>query len=127
MNRYRLGLCALGFAGALLASTAALAGFRIAQQVVISDAGRLANGVLSYVSNTPDTTQYIGCYSLSGLGICSAKDKTGLLRSCATSDPELLAVIRSLNGDSYLIFWWDTNGRCSNIEVDNASYSPPKS
>ena len=126
MNRYQLRLYALGFAGALLASTTALAGFRSAQQVVIFDAGRFANGDLGYVSNTADTTQYLGCYSLSDLGICYAKDQTGLARSCSTSDPNLLAVIRSLNGDSYLIFWWDTAGHCSSIEVANGSYSAAK-
>jgi hypothetical protein len=126
MNRYRLGLRVLGFAAALLASTAALAGFRSAQQVLIFDAGRFANGDLGYVSNTADTTQYIGCESLGGSGYCYAKDPTGLSRSCSTSDPNLLAVIRSLNGDSYLIFWWDTSSHCTSIEVDNGSYNAPK-
>jgi hypothetical protein len=126
MNRYRLGLRVLGFAAALLASTVALAGFRSAQQVLIFDAGRFANGDLGYVSNTTDTTQYIGCENLSGFGYCYAKDPNGLSRSCSTSDPNLLAVIRSLNGDSYLIFWWDTSGHCTSIEVDNGSYGVPK-
>jgi hypothetical protein len=126
MKRYRLGLCALGFASALLASTGVLAGFRSAQQVVIADAERLANGDLGYVANTADTTQYIGCYSLGVSGSCYARDRTGLARSCSTSDSTLLAVIRSLNGDSYLTFWWDTSGRCTSIRVDNGSLQVPK-
>jgi hypothetical protein len=52
MNRYRLGLRALAFVRTLLASTAALAGFRGAQQVLILDAGRFANGDLSIIGRS---------------------------------------------------------------------------
>ena len=127
MKRYRLGLRTLGFAAAvLLASTAALAGFRTAQQVVISDTAQFANGDLGYIYNTDDLTQYMGCVSYNTAGNCYAKDRTGLTRSCSTSDPNLLAVIRSLNNDSWLIFYWDTSGRCTFIEVENSSMVPPK-
>lgn len=126
MKRYQLGLCALGFAGALLASTAALAGWRSANAVTIWDPLNVANGDLGYVSNTANTTEYIGCQNLDRLGICYAQDRTGLSRSCMTSDSSLLAVIRSLNGDSHLHFVWDNSGRCTRIIVDTASYTVPK-
>ncbi len=127
MKRYRFGLRTLGFAAALLASTAALAGFRTAQQVVIWDAGRMANGDLGYIHNQPDLTQYMGCYSYATAGGCYATDRTGLTRSCSTSDANQLAVIRSLKTDSYLLFYWDTSGHCMFIEVDNSSATAPKS
>ena len=126
MKRYRFALRTLGFAAALLASTAALAGFRSAQQVVIWDAGKLANGDLGYIHNQPDLTQYMGCYSYDAVGYCYAVDRTGLSRSCVTSDPNMVAVIRSLNSDSYLLFYWDTSGRCTFVEVENSSVTAPK-
>jgi len=126
MKRNRLGLCALGFAGALLSSTAAFAGWRSSQEVVIWDVLSFANGDVSYASNTADTGQRIECESKGGSGYCLAEDQTGLTRQCSTSDSDLLAVIRSLKNDSYLSFSWDTNGHCTNIRVDNSSYTVPK-
>ena len=126
MKHHRLGLCAFGLAAALLASTAALAGFRTAQPVVITDSRQFANGNLGVVSFTDDSVEWIGCYTYNGVGGCNAVDKTGLTRSCATADPTMIATMRSLRGDSYLEFYWDTNGQCTNVSVENTSSTPPK-
>jgi len=126
MQRYRLGLCALGFAGALLASTAALAGYRHTLEVGIDDVGRVAWGDLGYVFNTSDRTQYMGCYNSGTSGTCYARDRTGLTRTCSTSNAGMLAVIRSLSGDSYLLFYWDASGNCTSVDVHNGSNTAPK-
>jgi hypothetical protein len=126
MKRYQAGLWTLAFAGALLASTAALAGFRSGEQVYIYDIDRLAHGHLGYVHNTADNTQYIGCYSNQSVGSCYARDSAGLTRSCTTSDANHIATIRSLSSDSSLYFWWDSSGYCTNVHVNIGSSSSPK-
>jgi len=130
MKHHRLGLCAFGLAAALLASTAALAGFRTVQPVVIADSPDrgypFANGDLGYAATTNDSVEYIGCYTYNGVGGCNAVDRTGLTRSCATADPTMIAIMRSLRGDSYLTFHWDTNGQCTNVSVENTSSTLPK-
>lgn len=121
MKHHRLGLCTLAIAGALLASTAALAGLRTSMQVVIVDDRSYVIGDLSATSNTSDTTQSLGCYNEPGLGICYATDSSGRSRGCSTSDPEILAAMRSLSGDSSLVFYWDTSGNCQYVYVENSS------
>jgi hypothetical protein len=37
--------------------------------------------------------------------------------SVPTSDPGMLAAIRSLNGDSYLLFYWNSSGQCTYISA----------
>ena len=121
----------LTLAGALLAASAtAFAGFQTGQSVVIVDSSRLANGDLGYIFNSPDRSQYIGCYSYNtgtgSAGSCFAQNTAGLYRSCYTDDANMIATIRSLGTDSYLIFYWDTNGRCTLVEVENDSTTAPK-
>ena len=113
--------CALAIAGVLLGSTAALAGLRTSNQVVIVDDKSYAIGDLSATSNTSDRTQVLGCSSEIGFAVCYATDSTGRSRGCTTSDPEILAVMRSLSGDSTLVFYWDTSGHCTQVYVENSS------
>jgi hypothetical protein len=107
-------------------STTAWAGFHTAQQVVISDPGMFANGDLGYVHNTADLTQYIGCSSYGTSASCMARNLAGVLRSCSTANPSMLAAIHSLNGDSHLYFGWNAAGQCTFVNVRNASYTEEK-
>jgi hypothetical protein len=127
MKRFRLGwvVIAPALAG-LLVSTLVLAGFKAAQDVVISDSSQFANGMLGYVRNTSDTTQYVGCEAFGTSGYCFALNSAGTYRTCVTSDSNLVANIRSLNSDSYLLFYWNSNGQCTDVVVQNSSYTPPK-
>ena len=112
----------------LFASTAAMAGLQTGKPVVINDSGMVANGELGYVRNTPDRTQYIGCTSSSNnVANCFAVDINGISRTCVTTNPSFLATIRSLNGDSYLVFYWSpTTGQCTSVEAVNDSTTTPK-
>lgn len=127
MKKVRTGTMVLAFSVALVASAAALAGFKTGQSVVISDSGQFANGDLGYVRNTPDSTEYIGCYNWSNTqAYCFARDANGNSRSCSTTFADFVAVARSLNGDSYLYFQWDSNGQCVFVEVGTGSFTAPK-
>lgn len=131
MKLFRLGLgtivcLSLG----LLTSTTAVAGFKTGQSVVIVDSAQMANGMLGQVRNSADTTQYIGCatwgVSWGSMGLCEATSSTGVHRACLTYDANMIAAIRALQSDSYLIFYWDSIGYCTSIEVETASDPPPK-
>lgn len=107
-------------------STAALAGMKTGQQVYISDANKFANGEIGFVRNTADSTQYIGCTVNGDLGSCNARDRNGLSRSCSTTVAKWVNTIRAVNGDSYVYFAWDSNGKCTQIIVQNHSTAAPK-
>lgn len=111
-------------AGAL--ATTAIAGFKTGQQVVIADASKMANGELGTVRNSADTVQYIGCTVQGDAGSCTARNSAGLTRSCSTTETKWLNTMRALDGDSYLTFKWDANGKCTYVSVQNSSTSAPK-
>jgi hypothetical protein len=130
MKSHRPLFRTLVLAGALLATSSAFAGFQTGQSVVIIDASHLANGDLGFVYNSADRAQYIGCYSYDtsagSAGVCFAQNTAGIYRSCYTPDANMVATIRSLGTDSYLIFNWGANGLCTFVEVENDSTTAPK-
>lgn len=116
-----------GLALAILASATAQAGARRVIEVTVDDTRRQALGALGAAFNSADNTQYIRCYSdSSGVGICTARNALGLLRTCATSNPAIVAMIRALRSDSYVVFNWNTAGECSSMVLTNSSRDPPK-
>ena len=122
-RRLSTALCAL-----IGMSSVALAGSRANMLVTIDDNAKVASGALGAAFNSNDSTQYIGCYTFAGHGMCIAQNSAGVTRSCATSDPENLAVIRSISGDALLRFEWDDAGNCRpfGISIAHWSYSRPK-
>jgi hypothetical protein len=131
MNRLRIGLLAATCASTvLLASPSALAGLKTFGDVSINDSAMVASGELGAARSTTDTRQYLSCQTAadtgSSLGQCFAVDANGVFRSCYTFNPQLVATIRSLNGDSYLVFDWNANGECTGVIVYNGSDTPPK-
>jgi hypothetical protein len=119
----------LGAAVVLLGlSGVAVAGVRSSMLVTIDDNAKVAQGTLGASFNSNDNTQYIGCYTISGHGMCWAQNAAGITRTCATSDAENIAVIRSLSGDALLRFEWDDAGNCrpGGISVAHYSYTRPK-
>lgn len=118
-------------ATALFASATAFAGRKAANQIV-SIYTNSAYGSVGAARNSADTVEQIGCqvyqYS-SGMsfGACWANDKTGKYVSCNSSDPAMLSMMRSLQGDSAIAFYWDTTtGACSELLITNGSSYEPK-
>lgn len=124
---------------------AARAGWKYTfDQVTIDLTNNTAQGQVGAVRNNSDNTSWIGCNdesSTSGGNVsyekvtCFAQDASGTLVSCwqgqttAPSSqwiPSLVSAAKSLNGDSYLQFNWDSNGHCTYIRVENISYHAPK-
>jgi hypothetical protein len=86
-----------------------------------------ASGALGTARNSGDPNQVIGCQTYGTTTfLCYAHDPYGTQGSCVGSDANLLAWVRSLNGDSWLYFSWDTSGNCTFVSVENSSYLEPK-
>lgn len=111
---------------AIAFSASAFAGFSTAQQVVMSDAKKLANGDLGYVHSTSDGVQYIGCFVAGTAGYCFAQNQAGVARSCWSDDPKWVKVMAAVSKDTYLIFYWDDGGYCTYVSAKNGSTGVPK-
>jgi hypothetical protein len=77
-----------------------------------------------------DGNQYIGCTQYANVtgsvATCSAQDAGGYFFTCSTSDPNMLAVIRSENEFSYWFIDADySGGTCRSVFIDNISYVIP--
>jgi hypothetical protein len=93
---------------------------------------RTALGSLGSARNSADGVQMIGCAVSANAGSaptlsCSATDSAGTVGSCVSSDQNLVQVLSSLQGDSWLKFTWDASGNCTFIQVQNNSTYAPKS
>ncbi len=107
-------------------SASAFAGFQTGQQVVMSDAKKLANADLGYVHQTTDNVQYVGCFVAGNAGYCFAQNRLGVARSCWSDDPKWVKVMSAVSKDSYLVFYWDDAGYCTSVSVRNGSTGVPK-
>src|SRR5689334_12053573 len=87
-------------------ATSASAGMHSSQGVYIQPNGikPFATGDIGFVYNSWFSNDYIGCEANANSGDCYATDVAGLYKTCTTTDPAMLTVIRSLKGDSNLLF-----------------------
>ena len=114
----------------LFATSAAMAGTKRSATVTIDNINRTATGSLSAVRATADSNQTIGCVIISETTTvsanCLARDAAGNTRNCVTSQANHLQAIATLQGDSQLIFSWNTQGACTRIAITNDSTFAPK-
>jgi hypothetical protein len=127
MKEFPRRILAVVMASSLFTSVV-FAGGKTTYQVNIVDTGAkpFATGDLGYVRNTADPNQYIGCETTTILASCYAVNAAGLYKSCSTTDPAMIALVHSLNGDSNLYFSWNASGTCLVIRVRNDSLAAPK-
>jgi hypothetical protein len=131
MKVYSKSIWAARLAGAVILgamATSASAGQHSSQGVTIQPTGAkpYATGDLGFVYNSWFSNDYIGCEAHAATGDCYAQDVSGLYKSCTTTDPALIAVIRSISGDSNVFFSWNVDGTCRDIRVQTDSLRPPK-
>jgi hypothetical protein len=120
----------LTIAAALLCAMAAplaSAGPRWTFQATVSDASRHAYGTMTDARGSSDNQQAIGCYHNATNGGCYATNSSGLSRTCSTSNPSLLNVIRAIGPESYIYFQWNTDGTCNYVLIENSSRFKPAS
>ena len=109
-------------------ATSASAGMHSSQGVYIQPNGSkpYATGDIGFVYNSWFSNDYIGCEANAASGDCYAVDVSGLYKTCTTTDPAMLTVIRSLKGDSNIFFSWNPDGTCRDIRVQTDSLRAPK-
>ena len=107
-------------------SASAVAGLKSASDVVISDTYGWAYGDAGHVYNTSDRTQYIFCEVRGTNGSCLAVDVNGVFRSCYSSEARWVRTMAAMKGDSYIVFYWDANGSCTYVGVQNDSLTDRK-
>ncbi len=117
-------------AGLLLATTTAtLAGAKYDAPVTFGT--NSASGSLGHVRHTPTTRDRIGCtlysYGSGTVAHCFAVDDGGFWKTCTTSNPDHVAVARSLTDSSYMTFRVaPSTGQCDYIMIVNDSAYAPK-
>lgn len=113
---------------AALASGAGIvfAGAKTITPLSIDTTNRFAFGGLAETHNTSDTTQFAECGSNPTSGFCTVRDAAGTYYSCFTTDPALIAVIRSMSPDSYFSINWDANATCTYVLSYASSRVPPR-
>jgi hypothetical protein len=130
MKAHSISRKAAQVAGVLLMaamSVTAAAGAKDPREVTFDQIKPFARGNLGDARNSADAVQYIGCSVYPASALCVAVNSAGVMHSCSTSDPDMMAAIRSIHGDSYLVFRWDpANGLCTTILVYNDSRYAPK-
>lgn len=109
-------------------SGSGLAGQRQQVEVYVDKRGpiRYAEGTLVDARGSADTLQLIGCFTYSsGSGLCRARDSAGNFGSCYSTNPIIIEAMRNLNSDSYLFMTWGEDNVCTEVFVENNSYSRP--
>jgi hypothetical protein len=109
----------------------AMAGYKYSLPVSISDTSKTAYGVMGSARNSSDTAQYIGCNVSTFAGsapstTCSAVNSAGTSRSCTTYDAKIVEVAKAISGESYIRFYWNTSGECTQLTVAHFSQYEPK-
>jgi hypothetical protein len=127
-------MLALGAALSITTVKTAQAGLKAVYTISIDLTNRSAQGALGDVRGSADGQQFLVCsvhgYSTgSPWAQCWGRDNSTPQNafSCSTSVANLISTVQAINGDSYLTVFWDAQGNCTNIVVENASWATPKS
>lgn len=107
-------------------SASAVGGMKSASEVTISDTYGWAYGDSGHVYATSDRRQYITCEVRGANGSCYAMDANGVFRQCYSSEARWVRTMSAVKGDSYIVFYWDANGTCTYIGVQNDSLTDRK-
>ena len=83
-------------------------------------------GSLGSARNSADAIQYIGCRDQQTVAYCYGRDAAGVTKSCTTSNPTHLAMIRGWTDSTYVRISFNTAGTCTNILQSTFSQLEPK-
>ncbi|PTL75515.1 hypothetical protein [Vitiosangium sp. GDMCC 1.1324] len=116
---------------AILAGSAAWAGSKYGYPVFIDLTQKKAYGTLGAARNSTDAVQLISCDAHAYKDgtrrmSCSAKNTSGTYVYCTSTVAGLVDSARSISGDSFIYFEWDTNGECTYLGVGHSSEYAPK-
>jgi hypothetical protein len=75
---------------------------------------------------TSDRTQYITCEVRGPNGSCNALDVNGVFRQCYSTEARWVRTMAAVKGDSYVVFYWNPDGTCAYVGVQNDSLTDRK-
>jgi hypothetical protein len=90
------------------------------------------SGSMGSARNSSNSVEYIECDiqnypSNGGLAVCTARNAAGATYYCVATDDSLVAAVRGLTSDAWLLFQMNSSGDCTLLEVDVSSDNAPKS
>lgn len=120
----------LVLAALLLTSSAAFAGFRGVNGVVINTSTRYAGGNMSDARSSGDpysrvaielngTASYQNAYA-------EFWDAQNHFAYCWTSNAQLISLLASAKSDAFVAAYWDASGQCTQVYVGNDTGAAPK-
>lgn len=109
---------------AIVLSGTAFAGLKGTYNVVTTASS--FSGSLGSARNSADAIQYIGCRDQQTVAYCYARDAVGVSKSCTTTNPTHLAMIRGWTDSTYVRINFNTAGTCTNILQSAFSQLEPK-
>jgi hypothetical protein len=115
----------MGAAAAVLAiSSVASAGNHFPDPAFVG-AG-FAGGALGSTRNSSGTKDYVSAMVRdNSWAWFVVVDINGKSASCTTTNPELIALARSINGSSSFYIEFDKAGECSSVAINHSSYFEP--
>jgi hypothetical protein len=130
MRIHPLVVSGLLFVGSACAASAALAGQTPPSYYAVGVSTSSFSGSLSMARYSPDSFQFIGCYtSFSTLPYgtpvatqCFAENSSGTQKACYTTNPDFAQAAGRINPTSYVYVTFDSGYNCTSIEVQNASW-----
>ena len=132
MKHYWMTLVAAGLVG----TTSAYGGTKFQMPISITinaDGSGRMSGTLGSTRNTPDQLVAMNCAftvalfagTITKTATCWGNDLQRQLM-CNTHNPDLVDAAGRVTGDSQLVVEVDNNGNCVTIQVQAASWAPPK-
>ena len=108
----------------------AWAGMKFVDQFYINTTYSYAYGSMGSARASTDSNQQIGCttYNSGGTdnyGYCSARDPSGTYKQCSWSGSQWTTTINAMTASSWIWFYWDANGNCTFITLQNDSSQLP--
>jgi len=121
----KLNIMILASIVAVTLSSNAFSGLKAINNVIVG--ASYFYGAFGTARNSADTVQYIGCWDYGNSARCFARNSASTAKSCSTTDPNHLAVIRGLVDSTYIYVNFNTTtGACTNVYSYNNSFWEPK-
>jgi hypothetical protein len=111
---------ALALVAVIGSAGVANAGFKsILHPVFVDLSTRNAGGTMSDARNSADSVQFmtVSTWAMSTVSNATATfmDANGVLGSCTTTEPRMIAALQSVKSDSYVRIVWNSQGQCTQV------------
>jgi hypothetical protein len=117
-------MCLSAAVAVLAISSVASAGNKFSQPAYVGVG--YAGGALGSTRNSSGTKDYVSAMVRdNSWAWFMVVDINGKSASCTTTDPELIALARSINSSSSFYIEFDKLGACTSVTINHASYFEP--